>query len=90
MIETIWVFHGAGSQFANGVFLSFSIAESWITKHELSGVLTEYPINAGSYDFAVENGFFEPNGDNQSSSAFIQRFTNAGLSHHHYEDGLSD
>ncbi len=35
-----------------GAFGSAARAEEWMEKHELSGLFTGYPVNAGSYDWA--------------------------------------
>lgn len=83
----IWVFHGTGAQFASGVFTSREGAAAWIASHRLTGVLTRYPLDQGVYEWAIENGVFTPNRPDQSSSAFIGRFTSASQEHYHFEEG---
>jgi hypothetical protein len=34
------------------------LAERWIGDHGLTGMLTEYPLDMGVYDWAVAKGFF--------------------------------
>ena len=86
-MNSIWLFHGAGSRFTSGVFTERTIAEEWITKNMLSGVLTKYPINISVYDWAINESFFAPQKDIHQSANFIQKFTSASQEHYHYENG---
>jgi hypothetical protein len=70
----VWLFHGEGGKFASGVFSSRENAERWIQAHRLSGVLTRYPLDEGSYQWALANGTFTVKRAAQSSPEFIQRF----------------
>ena len=45
--RAIWIFHAAGARFAGGAFTSKAIAEEWILRHRLTGVLTAYPFDEG-------------------------------------------
>ena len=56
VMDSIWIFDGVGSQFPNGVFTTRELAEAWIIKHRLTGTLTQYPIDVGVYEWAIENG----------------------------------
>lgn len=85
--QTVWVFNGANARFASGVFSSREKAEAWIAHHVLTGLLTEYPLDSGAYDWAVLHGFFRPKRPDQRTSGFIGSFTNPHLQHFHYEDG---
>jgi hypothetical protein len=87
MMDAIWVFDGAKSQFPGGVFTSRELAEEWIAKHALTGTLTLYPINVGVYEWAIEKGFFNPKEDKHQTSEFIGRFSSTYQEHYHYEDG---
>jgi hypothetical protein len=69
------------------VFRTREGAEAWVGAHKLSGTLTEYPLDVGVYDWALARGAFQPQGEEQSSAGFIQRFTAASQEHHHYADG---
>ena len=62
-------------------------AEWWILKHRLSGVLTEYLLNVGVYDWAIENELFRPQNNKENSAEFIGGFSSASQKHFHYEDG---
>lgn len=62
----------------------------WISKHKLSGVLTQYPLGMGVYDWATENGLFNPSKEHGASPSFIQQFTCAAQEHYHFEDGELD
>jgi len=86
--DSIWIFHGINGRFSSGVFTEVKLAEEWIFRHKLTGVLTEYPINVGCYDWALENDLFQPKKDEYQSSEFIGKFTTAGQEHFHYEDGV--
>lgn len=83
----IWVFNGSGSKFPSGVFAEKEQALAWVSKHQLSGVLTRYPLGVGVYDFAVETGMFRPTRDDQKSAEFIGKFSSASLEHYHCENG---
>ena len=76
-LSTVWVFSGTGSRFSSGVFADKNIAMEWISKHKLSGVLTEYPLGQGVYDWAIVNGLFEIKKEHETSPEFIQQFTPA-------------
>ena len=84
----IWVFIGEGSKLAVGCFDSFDEAIKVISKYELSGLLTQYPINELAYDWAVRNQFFSPKKPEQKTAAFIGRFTSASQAHFHFENGI--
>ncbi|WP_446697293.1 DUF7710 domain-containing protein [Streptosporangium sandarakinum] len=43
---TVWVFLGDGARWPSGVFQTRERAESWIKVGELTGMLTEYPLDA--------------------------------------------
>jgi len=86
----VWIFHGQGGRFASGVFLSLSKAEDWIKNHKLTGLLTEYPVDEGVYDWALKNDWFEVKKPNQAESTFIQGFTSASQEHFHFENGEKD
>lgn len=62
------------------------MAEGWIAKHRLSGVLTKYRLDVGAYDWAVENGTFRPKKPDHFTPEFIGRFA-GGETHFHYQAG---
>ena len=84
---TVWVFCGAKAAFPAGIFHSKIEAESWIQRNRLTGTLTEYPVGVGVYDWAIQNGLFNPTKPEHSEPQFIQRFSSASQHHAHYEDG---
>ena len=90
MKSSVWIFHGTGGQFASGVFETLEKAEEWISNNKLNGMLTEYPIDVGCYDWAISNGGFEAKNHLQTQSNFIGKFTSASQDHYHYEDGSKD
>ncbi|WP_395736540.1 hypothetical protein [Prosthecobacter sp.] len=88
MDDFVWIFNGAKGRFPGGVFRLRDQAESWIAEHSLTGVLTRYPVDVGSYDWAVKNGHIKPKDEHDSN--FIGSFSSASFEHHHYENGLRD
>jgi hypothetical protein len=85
--EWIWVFNGVYSNFPSGVFTTRELAEQWIAKHGLEGTLTQYPVDAGVYDWALEHGRFRPKAPKQTTSEFISQFSSFGQEHYHYYAG---
>jgi hypothetical protein len=83
----IWIFVGAGASFPAGAFSSRPIAEEWIARRGLSGVLTKYPVDVGAFDWAVRTGSFKVKRPEQETPSFVGRFSSAGQEHYHYEDG---
>jgi hypothetical protein len=92
-VAEVWVFTGERSKpessalFPGGVFSNLQLAEAWIAKHQLSGVLTMYRLDVGAYDWAVENGSFKPKKPHHFTPEFIGRFA-GGETHFHYEVGI--
>lgn len=85
--SSIWIFNGINSRFASGVFDTLEKAETWIAQNKLTGVLTNYPLNKGVYDWAVGNALFSPKSEEQKTPEFIGKFSSASQEHFHYEDG---
>jgi hypothetical protein len=90
MEKHIYVFTGEGGSFPGGVFSERQIAVDWIKKYSLSGVLSNYPIDIGLYDWAIENKYFEVKKENQKEAKFIGKFTCASVEHLHFENGEID
>ena len=86
-MQTVWIFTGPKAQFPSGVFSERQLAERWILEHRLTGTLTAYPVDVGTYDWAVAAGHFNPKREDQRSAEFIQRFSSASQEHYHYESG---
>lgn len=89
-LKSVWIFNGEKGRFSSGVFSGKEVAEKWILEKRLTGILTEYPIDEGVYDWAISNGFFVPKNDHEKSSVFIGGFSCAQQKHVHYEDGQED
>jgi hypothetical protein len=87
-MDGVWIFHGAGGRFASGAFRERTIAEAWISEHQLEGVLTWYPLDMGVFEWAIKEGYFTPKNMQHESSEFIQRFTSASQPHVHFEADL--
>jgi hypothetical protein len=72
------------------VFLSLHKAESWVAHHKLTGVLTRYPLDMGSFDWAEANGFVNERLLSKADPDFIGSFSSASFEHFHYEDGVRE
>jgi hypothetical protein len=92
--KMIWVFNGAKSQFPGGIFEDLMEAENWIEKNKLTGMLTEYPINTGVFDWANENDLINMKAEKlvrkKNDPLFIGGFTTASMNHYHYENGVKE
>lgn len=89
-VDAVWVFHGAQSRYSNAVFSNKNLAEEWILKNGLTGMLTWYPINISVYDWSIQAGAFTPEKEYQTEPQFIQKFSSASAEHYHYEDGVGE
>ncbi|MFC5821918.1 DUF7710 domain-containing protein [Nonomuraea harbinensis] len=87
---TVWVFLGEDAQWPSGVFRTRDRAESWIKAAKMTGMLTEYPLDTGVYDWAIEHDHFRPRAAHQQTPSFMGRFTTAHQEHFHYTDGDQD
>jgi hypothetical protein len=85
-----WIFCGPKGRFPGGVFLSLHKAESWVAHHKLTGVLTRYPLDMGSFDWAEANGFVNERLLSKADPDFIGSFSSASFEHFHYEDGVRE
>lgn len=83
----VWVFCGNGGSLPSAVFADLANAEDWIKKHSLSGVLTEYPLDIGVYEWAQKMGYFTPKSPSQATPSFIGKFSSAYLRHFHFQNG---
>ena len=86
--DTVWIFCGEGADFPAGVFSTRELADEWILAHRLSGVLNEYPLNFGAYDWAIGKHYFEPKRAEQKTARFKERFTSHQQKHFHYVKGV--
>lgn len=87
----IWIFHASGARFAGGAFQDLALAEGWIERHKLTGVLTAYPLDEGCFDWALRTGRTgmreQKIEEKKADPAFIGGFTSAAQEHSHFEDG---
>jgi hypothetical protein len=87
--RTVWVFHGLHAKFASGVFDNKVDAMRWVERHQLSGVVSEYVVGEGAYDFALAEGRFHPSKPHHGSPEHVARF-GPGLAHTHVTAGKVD
>jgi hypothetical protein len=64
------------------------MGQHWIAKHKLTGMLIDYPLDVGVYDWAIQQDLFEVKTIKHQTPQFIQGFTTAGQEHYHFEDGI--
>jgi hypothetical protein len=88
--ESVWILLGDHGNWPSGVFSSRVAAVQWIAGHYLTGMITEYPLDAGVYDWAVATGSFRPVRPEHSSCEFIGRFTASAQEHEHFTDSIRD
>ncbi|SCL38098.1 hypothetical protein GA0070624_6096 [Micromonospora rhizosphaerae] len=86
---TVWVFHGEGARFASGVFASRADGLDWVAQHRLTGILSEYPLGEGCYDWALARGRFRPSKPHHGKPGHVAEFS-PSLDHVHVTDGATD
>lgn len=90
--QYVWVFNGVGGCFPSGVFTDLEIAKQWIFRNALTGVLTAYPLNQGSLDWAMANDCTNISPAKLSSKVadpgFVGSYSSASQEHLHFELGL--
>lgn len=82
--QLVWVFNTQSNSFPRALFTTKDAAEEWINKYCLSGTLSLYPVDIGSYEYSVRNGHFMPNGKHQTTAEFINKF-GVAINHYHYD-----
>jgi hypothetical protein len=85
--KTVWLFQGEMVSQPSAAFSKLGRAVDWIKRHSLSGLLTEYPLNEGVYDWAVRRGFYRPK--DIPDPAFVGKFSSASQRHFHFDLGQS-
>jgi hypothetical protein len=86
---TVWIFHGTTARFAAGVFFSEADGLAWAALHELTGILSEYPVGNGCYDLAIAERRFRPTKPHHGTPEHVAGFS-PGLNHVHLVDGAPD
>ena len=88
---SVWVFNAARSRFPGGVFSTLERAEQWIALHRLTGVLTAYPLDEGTFDWVLAAGVTnlrpELLAQKRHDPVLIGGFSTASQEHYHYELG---
>lgn len=93
MVEFVWVFNGSNrnNNFPGAVFSTKALAEEWIQKYQLTGVLTKYPVDISVFDWVVANNLGKLENlkeQMQNNPSLIGSFSSAYQEHYHYENGL--
>ncbi|AKK07279.1 hypothetical protein CMUST_14950 [Corynebacterium mustelae] len=91
MSETdfVWVFQGERASFPSAIFSSKKSAVQWIEQHNVSGMLSKYPLDVSVYEWSIASGFFKPRKDDHRTSEFIQSFSSACVEDSQYIDGIA-
>lgn len=74
MKDVIYLFNGQQAKFTSAVFITFEKAKAWVEQHHLSGILIEYPLDTGCYDWAIEQGHFVEFSPIDRAPIFIENF----------------
>jgi hypothetical protein len=89
--KTVWLFNGPINLLSGGIFEELEDAEKWVDDNSLTGMLTEYPVNIGVFDWAMQKGLIamteEELIERRKEPNFIGSFTIASMYHYHYKDG---
>lgn len=56
--RSVWILLGDQGRWPSGAFGSREAAVQWIAEHHLTGMITEYPVDVGVYDWAIAKGAF--------------------------------
>ncbi len=86
----VYLFKADGAVFTSAVFSSFKIAQTWICENSLSGLLTEYPVNISTYDWAIKKGYFKVKNVIDISPVFMGSFVSAYQAQWHFKHGKID
>lgn len=85
-MSSIWVFQEGWGILPRAVFRSREEGDRWVVENDLRGVLTEYPLGTGVYDWLLESGSLNIKRDEQKMPGYIARFSSAYQDHYHYDD----
>jgi hypothetical protein len=88
----VWIFNGGSKlSFPGGAFCHKEIADDWIKRNKLSGVLTAYPLDEGCLEWAIANDCvgMKPStfAKKKDDPAVIGSFSTASQAHYHYKNG---
>ena len=76
--------------FLREVFSKLAKTNQWIAENKLTGILTLYPIDQGTYAWATSNGYFSLETEEQKSATFMANFSHSAQEHYHYRNGRED
>ena len=82
----VWLFQAVPGAGAGGVFRSLESASAWILRHRLTGLLTQYPLDYGVFDYIVEKGWIKRTKPHLDTPEFMGGYC-GNLHHYHCEDG---
>lgn len=92
--NSIWIFMGEGARFPSSAFVELKDADAWISEHQLTGMLSAFPINQGLFEWAIENDALNMKPETletkKNDPDFIATCTTASLEHYHYEGGVRE
>jgi hypothetical protein len=79
---------GRHARHAAGVFDNQDAGLAWAARHQVTGILAEYP-HGGAYDVAVSEGRFTPSKAHHGTADHVAAFS-PGLRHIHLIEGRPD
>lgn len=83
---SVFVFSQMGGNSPGGVFSTRENAETWIQHHQLTGVLSVYPLDVGVFDWAAQEGLIKAHFIQSAPPDVIAGFC-SHLEHYHYRNG---
>jgi hypothetical protein len=84
-INHVWVIVGEQGKCTSGVFSDLDSAEQWISLHSLTGLLSQYPLNEGAFDWAVKTERIKRSFAETATPGMIGSFCSY-LNYYHYKD----
>jgi len=79
---SVWVLT-CGRGISCGVFTTRELGEQAIKKYGLRGMLTQYPLDSLTYDWAIEQDLWKPKKPHETEPKFIGTFS-PRTPHYHY------
>ncbi len=85
--QTVWLFTSASNDVVpdahipQAAFRTLAAGDRWVRTLKPSGMLTEYPMNIGVFEWATARGVFKPRRDDQRATPFIETFSDASQAH---------
>ena len=87
----LWIFYSSGARLAGGAFEDIAMADYWIAKHKLTGVLMAYPIDEGCFDWELRRTMIGSQSEKLRAKmcdpAFVGGFVSTAQARIEFENG---